>query len=70
MAEAERKAAALSGNPLTGGRSGAGGSVKRAWNSDVLFRNQAKSEPDAKRRYINDPLRNDAHKRFMSRYMK
>jgi protein CWC15 len=36
--------------------------MKRRWNDDVVFRNQAKDEPEHKRRFINDTIR---LKRFM-----
>ena len=44
--------------------------MKRKWNDDVVFRNQSRSEPDAnKARFINDTVRNDFHKNFMSKFM-
>lgn len=45
-AEAEKKDAMLRGNPLL-----ADGSfgVKRRWDDDVVFRNQARTEPAAKK---------------------
>lgn len=73
--EAERKAkeaAALTGNPLlatavTGKKSA---KLKRRWDDDVVFRNQAKVEDRSKRkRMINDTIRNDFHRRFLSRYI-
>ena len=46
------------------------GAIKRKWNDDVVFRNQARdvSERDSKR-FINDTIRNDFHKRFLSKYV-
>ena len=44
--------------------------VKRRWGDDVVFRNQAKNEQQAPKRFINDTTRNDFHKRFMYRYIK
>ena len=67
----EDNEAALQGNPLllplavaTTGR------LKRRWNDDVVFRNQAKGEPQAQKRFINDTVRNDFHKRFMNKFIK
>lgn len=72
--EEERKEeAALMGNPLlTGGEgSAASGRLKRRWNDDVVFRNQAKGEPDRnKKRFINDTVRNDFHKRFLDKFIR
>ena len=44
--------------------------VKRRWDDDVVFRNQTRGEPKAQKRFINDTIRNDFHKRFLSRYIK
>ena len=58
-----------------GGAAAAGGGdasfmLKRRWDDDVVFRNQARSEPKQQRRFINDTIRNDFHRRFLDRYMK
>ena len=83
--EARMEEAALTGNPLLnaaaggGGADGAasaaaaagGGRMKRRWNDDVVFRNQAKGEPDQnKKRFINDTVRNDFHKRFLNKFVR
>eukprot|EP00563_Minutocellus_polymorphus_P016268 CAMPEP_0181057772 /NCGR_PEP_ID=MMETSP1070-20121207/20433_1 /TAXON_ID=265543 /ORGANISM="Minutocellus polymorphus, Strain NH13" /LENGTH=293 /DNA_ID=CAMNT_0023137217 /DNA_START=81 /DNA_END=962 /DNA_ORIENTATION=+ len=82
--EARMEEAALTGNPLLsaaggGGADGGaaaaaaapGGRMKRRWNDDVVFRNQAKGEPDQnKKRFINDTVRNDFHKRFLNKFIK
>ena len=67
--------AALVGNPLLANDSvtgnGATGRMKRRWNDDVVFRNQAKGEPEQnKKRFINDTVRNDFHKRFLNKFIK
>eukprot|EP00632_Arachnochrysis_sp_CCMP2950_P015629 CAMPEP_0185697868 /NCGR_PEP_ID=MMETSP1164-20130828/6006_1 /TAXON_ID=1104430 /ORGANISM="Chrysoreinhardia sp, Strain CCMP2950" /LENGTH=242 /DNA_ID=CAMNT_0028364767 /DNA_START=17 /DNA_END=745 /DNA_ORIENTATION=- len=68
---AERDATALSANPLLNQPSGA---VKRKWNDDVVFRNQArgaapKDGSKATKRFVNDTIRNDFHKRFLAKYI-
>eukprot|EP01061_Rhynchopus_euleeides_P031984 TRINITY_DN53017_c0_g1_i1.p1 TRINITY_DN53017_c0_g1~~TRINITY_DN53017_c0_g1_i1.p1 ORF type:complete len:189 (+),score=49.98 TRINITY_DN53017_c0_g1_i1:62-628(+) len=73
-AEKKRKEAeeeALTSNPLMD-LSGSGGdqTTKRRWDDDVLFKNQAYDEPEHKRRFINDTIRNDFHRKFLERYMK
>ena len=40
--------------------------VKRRWDDDVVFKNQARGTEDKrKKEFINDLLRSDFHKRFM-----
>ena len=67
--EAKLGEAAMIGNPLlaTGETSG---KMKRRWNDDVVFRNQAKGEPKLKKRFINDTIRNDFHKRFLNKFIR
>jgi protein CWC15 len=70
-----------SGNPLlnlsTSG-SGARGAedaqthfgVKRRWDDDVVFKNQTRNEPVKKKRFVNDTIRSDFHRRFLNKYIK
>lgn len=44
--------------------------VKRRWDDDVVFKNQARTEPKRQKRFINDTVRSDFHKRFLDRYIK
>ena len=57
------------GNPLLDPEGG-DFAVKRRWDEDVVFRNQARQEPRKQRRFINDTVRNDFHKRFLNRYIR
>ena len=63
--------AATTGNPLLLGSSA---QVKRKWNDDVVFRNQARDGGAAaqptKKRFVNDTVRNDFHKRFLGKYIR
>lgn len=70
--QAQMEEAALTGNPLlNSGGMPSSGRIKRRWNDDVVFRNQARGEPDQnKKRFINDTVRNDFHKRFMNKFIK
>lgn len=70
--EEKLEEAALLGNPLlaTENSSGSSGRLKRRWNEDVVFRNQAKGEPEIKKRFINDTVRNDFHKRFLNKFIR
>ncbi|KAL9131122.1 MAG: hypothetical protein Q9217_000884 [Psora testacea] len=45
--------------------------TKRRWDDDVVFRNQARgTEKKGKPEFVNDLLRSDFHKRFMSKYVR
>jgi protein CWC15 len=71
---AKNEQAALLGNPLLKGNTmGDDGNAtmgkRRRWNDDVVFRNQAKGEPVPKKRFINDTVRNDFHKRFLHKFI-
>ena len=44
--------------------------VKRRWDDDVVFKNQARTEPKQQKRFINDTVRSDFHRRFLDRYIK
>ncbi|KAF2559056.1 hypothetical protein F2Q68_00017843 [Brassica cretica] len=59
----------LKGNPLLN-NAPTSFSVKRRWDDDVVFKNQARGEMKAPKRFINDTIRNDFHRKFLHRYMK
>ncbi|KAG0317033.1 hypothetical protein BGZ99_006540 [Dissophora globulifera] len=70
----EREAQAAIGNPLLempGNSSGPKDfSVKRRWDDDVIFKNQARGmDEKPKKRFINDTLRSDFHRKFMNKYV-
>ncbi|EFQ24891.1 Cwf15/Cwc15 cell cycle control protein [Colletotrichum graminicola] len=46
--------------------------MKRRWDDDVVFKNQARGteEKGKSKEFINDLLRSDFHKRFMSKYVR
>ncbi|KAK4540217.1 hypothetical protein LTR36_009715 [Oleoguttula mirabilis] len=64
------------GNPLLNegrqGDSGEGYGVKRRWDDDVVFKNQARGteERGKEKRFVNDLLRSDFHRRFMDKYVR
>ncbi|XP_010895419.1 protein CWC15 homolog [Esox lucius] len=47
-------------------------SVKRRWDDDVVFKNCAKGVDEARKekRFVNDTLRSEFHKKFMEKYVK
>ena len=41
------------------------------WDDDVVFKNCAKGQDDDKKdRFINDTIRSEFHKKFMSKYIR
>ncbi|KAF2100428.1 Cwf15/Cwc15 cell cycle control protein [Rhizodiscina lignyota] len=64
----EREYNIARGNPLLNAQDF---NVKRRWDEDVVFKNQARGTADKKsKEFVNDLLRSDFHKRFMSRYVR
>ncbi|RKF54175.1 Pre-mRNA-splicing factor cwc15 [Golovinomyces cichoracearum] len=62
--EAKREHDIARGNPLLNPKTDF--NVKRRWDDDVVFKNQARgTENKAKKEFVNDLLRSDFHKRFM-----
>lgn len=55
------------GNPLLNPRAKEDFSVKRRWDDDVIFKNQARGTEERGRgkEFVNDLLRSDFHKKFM-----
>ncbi|KAK4502293.1 hypothetical protein PRZ48_005718 [Zasmidium cellare] len=59
------------GNPLLNPKKEEYG-VKRRWDDDVVFKNQARGteERGKEKRFVNDLLRSDFHRRFMDKYVR
>lgn len=64
--ERSRRDEVMKGNPLV---HGADISLKRSWDDDTVFKNQARTAPKQKNRYINDAVRSDFHKKFLNKYI-
>jgi len=45
-------------------------SIKRKWYDDAVFKNSSKSEPEVKKRFINDTIRSDFHRNFLNKFIK
>lgn len=73
-ADEEAKAELIKNNPMLRKELGIDDEptfqVKRRWDDDVVFKNQARTEPKRQKRFINDTVRSDFHKRFLDRYIK
>lgn len=77
--QADRDAEIASGNPLLNlqaalgqstesGSSTGGFAVKRRWDDDLIFKNQAVTlEKPKKGEFVNDLLRSEFHKKFMQK---
>ncbi|RDA84492.1 hypothetical protein CP532_0969 [Ophiocordyceps camponoti-leonardi (nom. inval.)] len=65
----ERERSIALGNPLLNKQDF---SIKRRWDDDVVFKNQARGteEKGKKKEFVNDLLRSDFHRRFMSKYVR
>ncbi|KAM7499026.1 hypothetical protein LguiA_023440 [Lonicera macranthoides] len=63
-----KEAELIRGNPLLNNPTSF--SVKRRWDDDVVFKNQARGEAKTPKRFINDTIRNDFHRKFLQKYMK
>jgi protein CWC15 len=65
---AQREEDIATGNPLLNPKDF---TVKRRWDDDVIFKNQARGTEQKKpKEFVNDLLRSDFHRRFMSRYVR
>ncbi|KAM7252399.1 hypothetical protein ACFE04_024282 [Oxalis oulophora] len=60
----------MRGNPLMNSTNPTSFNVKRRWDDDVVFKNQARGEAKAPKRFINDTIRSDFHRKFLHKYMK
>ncbi|KAJ0765618.1 putative pre-mRNA-splicing factor Cwf15/Cwc15 [Helianthus annuus] len=63
-----KEAETIRGNPLLNNATSF--NVKRRWDDDVVFKNQARGESKAPKRFINDTIRSDFHRKFLQKYMK
>jgi len=69
--EEQREKDIALGNPLLNEKREEYG-VKRRWDDDVVFKNQARGteERGKEKRFVNDLLRSDFHRRFMDKYVR
>ena len=44
-------------------------SLKKRWYEETVFKNQAKSIPKDKKRFVNDTIRSDFHRKFLTRFI-
>ncbi|PWA39185.1 hypothetical protein CTI12_AA043580 [Artemisia annua] len=63
-----KEAELIRGNPLL--NNGVSFGTARRWDDDVVFKNQARGEAKAPKRFINDTIRSDFHRKFLQKYMK
>ena len=64
----EREEGIALGNPLLNPQAF---NVRRRWDDDVVFKNQARgTEQNSRKEFVNDLLRSDFHRKFMSKYVR
>jgi protein CWC15 len=44
--------------------------VTKKWYEDTVFRNQAKQDTKQPKRFVNDTVRSDFHRKFLDRFIK
>lgn len=64
--ESKQKEEILLGNPLLNSSSY---SLKRRWTEETVFKNQSKPPAKEKKTFVNDTIRSDFHRKFMSKYI-
>lgn len=57
----------LLGNPLLNTSLSSNYSLNKKWYEDTVFKNQSKNEPKVKKRFINDTVRSDFHRKFIAK---
>ena len=68
QAQEQREYEIATGNPLLNPKDF---SIKRRWDDDVIFKNQARgTEKKKPKEFVNDMLRSEFHREFMSKYIK
>eukprot|EP00916_Digyalum_oweni_P014096 GHVL01023102.1.p1 GENE.GHVL01023102.1~~GHVL01023102.1.p1 ORF type:complete len:194 (+),score=39.28 GHVL01023102.1:73-654(+) len=63
---AQRRAEILVSNPLLNQSDII---LKRRWDDDIVFRNQSKTLIKPQKRFINDTVRSDFHRKFLGKYI-
>ncbi|XP_076934922.1 uncharacterized protein LOC143601384 [Bidens hawaiensis] len=58
-----KEAETIRGNPLLNNPTSF--NVKRRWDDDVVFKNQARGETKAPKRFMNGTIRSDFHRKFL-----
>ena len=62
--EVQTREKIIKGNPLLNNTDY---SLKKKWYEDTVFKNQANNEQKTKKRFINDTVRSDFHRKFLSK---
>ncbi len=61
--QAKREEEIAQSNPLLGGNA-----MKRQWTDDTVFRNKGQ-QPSKKSTFVNDSVKSEFHKKFLSKYI-
>lgn len=44
-------------------------SLKKRWYEETVFKNQSRNAPKERKRFINDTVRSDFHRKFLNRFI-
>lgn len=61
---------AETGSFATASVDGSAAGLRRRWEDDAIFKNQARNQTNTEPRIVNDTIRNEFHRRFMKRYVR
>ncbi|KAK1614992.1 hypothetical protein QYE76_020512 [Lolium multiflorum] len=56
----------MQGNPLINMNNSISFNVKRRWDEDFVFNNRTRGETKTPKRFINDTIRSDFHRKFFA----
>ena len=64
----------LTGNPLLNSEMhqqlvGGSYSLRKRWHEETVFKNQTRTIPKEAKRFINDTVRSDFHRKFMNKFI-
>eukprot|EP01116_Phalansterium_solitarium_P003151 TRINITY_DN137_c2_g2_i1.p1 TRINITY_DN137_c2_g2~~TRINITY_DN137_c2_g2_i1.p1 ORF type:complete len:236 (-),score=24.74 TRINITY_DN137_c2_g2_i1:121-828(-) len=67
----QREHEIVHGNPLLnpGAAAAQDFTIKKKWFEDTVFKNQSRGEVKVEKRFINDTIRNDFHRKFLQKYI-
>ena len=61
-----RKQEIAAANPLI---SGGAAALRRRWDDDTVFRGQSRTAPKQDKKFINDAVRSEFHRKFLNKYI-
>ena len=59
----------LTANPLLNQELAGSYTLQKRWYEETVFKNQSRSAPKEKKRFVNDTVRSDFHRKFLNRFV-